>query len=492
MTMQAKDKTSRKVIKYGDKLYTATESDGFPNTPIPGYFLKTSNGTFITEMTVLRGEESVKDEKGNVTKIGEATFQVIYYNDEGQRDLCGYQDTIKLKNGKTISFKKPGNVQFDELPNTLMTKDAGDRFLAGESIEVKDIFAALQAKQKGFANFDWEPKLYDLVTCTTIATYFFEIFRAFPILWFFGSNDMGKTKSQKTYVYASHKGLWWDDTTKASAIRFASDTLQATEGIDEYQDIEDWLKSYTRSSYKAGSQSPRVEETKNGLIVKMFSKYHPVSIASKEEIEYGTFTRAIPIKMRKGEPKEDRDPEAFDFEQERDNLYISRLTQADKVYETFQSLKKEDFGMRYRDWEIWRAPLTIAKMVSPEVFNNVKSLAESICLTKKQQQYAEERTVLEAIESLGLPGKAEGTLVPVKRFFAKDLTEKPWELKKQEFTKDKWQDDYEFKKLYGPQTLGYIMKRLLIRSKETAKGVERLISRAEFDRMTEDFGYQKK
>jgi len=478
-------------VKYGDNLYKATESDGFPNTPIPGCFIKTDNGMFITEMTVLRGEKFVKDDKGVLNQVGEDTFQIIFYNNEGQRGYCGYKDIIKLKNNRTIAFKQlKATTIFDEFPPTLMTKDAGERFINGENVEISAVYPKLKTKQKRFVVLDWDPRLYDLISCWTVASYYFEIINALAILGFSGSNDMGKTKAQKTVIYASHKGLWWDDPTKAAAVRLAGDILQATEGVDEYQDLEDNLKGYARSVYKTGARSPRVEESKAGLIVKMFSKAHPYSIATKEEVEYGTFTRTIFVKMQKGDPIEDRDPIEYDFEPIRDDLYIARLTQVDKVYETFQSLKKEDFGMKWRDWEIWHGILTIAKLVSPEVFQSVKSLAIDMCLTKKQQEYGEERTALEAIEDLGLPEVGTGILIPTISFLTKDLTVKIWQLHKNEYSKDKWEEDYEFTKTYGPRHLGQILSRMKVKLKLVTKGSERTITRAEFDRMAQDYGYQ--
>jgi hypothetical protein len=466
----------------GNAAYIAQESDGYI-TPLPGCFIKTNNGFIISELTIVKGVKEFKDEKGKIHSVP-ATFPIIFYNKDGKRSHCSIEDNINF-NGKSISFKKM-KVRFEEIPHTLMSLDACKRFLKGEIKEIKDIYPILKAKQSKFVSFHWDTRLYDLLTCITIGTYFFDVFGVFPITWFFGVTDTGKSRGLKCLVYAGKKGIYWEDPTSATVKRMA-DFLQPVLGIDEYQDVEHILRGHVRSSYKEGISSPRLEESRDGWVLRAFANFHPVVIASTEEIDYASFTRTIPIKMMKGNPVEDRDPTEYDFDDNRDDLYISRLTQANKVYETFQTLRKAGLGLLGREWEIWRAPLTIAKMISEEVFNSVLGLAREICSSKKEELYVEEKDVLIAIYSLfNTPLKPKTVF-----FFSKQITELIWNEKKEEFTVNEWKDDDEFKKKYGPQAIGYVLRRMKIKGKYVTKGTQYTITAGEYDTLTLNFGIRK-
>jgi len=469
-------------LKMGDAVYIAQESDGYV-TPLPGCFIKTNNGFIISELTIVKGMKATKDVKGIVTEVP-ATFPIIFYNKNGERSHCSTEDNINF-NGNSISFKKV-KVRFEEIPHTLMSLDTGKRFLKGEVKEIKDIYPILKAKQSRFISFQWDTRLYDLLTCNTIGTYFFDVFGVFPITWFFGVTDTGKSRGLMCLVYAARKGIYWEDVTNPTVKRMA-DFLQPTLGIDEYQDVEHILRGHVRSCYKEGVSSPRLEESRDGWVLRAFAIFHPTVIASTEEIDYASFTRTIPIKMMKGNPIEDRDPTEYDFDDNRDDLYICRLTQANKVYETFQTLRKAGLGLLGREWEIWRAPLTIAKMVSEEVFNNVLNLAREICSSKKEELYVEEKDVLIAIYSLFDTPLKPKTIF----FFPKEITEKIWTEKKEEFTANEWKDDDEFKKKYSPQNLSYVLRRMKIESKYVTKGTRYKMTSGEYNTLAVNFGIMK-
>lgn len=290
-------------LKVGNAFFIAQENDGYIE-PLSGFFIKTDNGYIVSELTIVKGIKKIKNKEGKIEDIP-TTFPIVFFNNNGKRGHCSIVDSINF-DGKSISFKKI-KVQFDEIPHTLMSSNSFNRFLNYETAEIKDIYTKLKEKQSKFVNYNWDPRLYDLSTCITIATYFFDVFGVFPITWFFGVFESGKGRGLKCLVYAARKGILLDDPTKASVLRLA-DLLQPTLGIDEYQDVEYSLRGFIRSSYKDGMSSPRLEETHDGYILRYFGKFHPVVIASTEDIDYGSFTRTIAIKTRKAIPMEDSDP----------------------------------------------------------------------------------------------------------------------------------------------------------------------------------------
>lgn len=470
-------------LKVDDALYIAQESDGYIK-PLPGFFIKTKNGSIVSELTIVKGTKKTKDEKGNDIEVP-AVFPIIFYNSNGERSYCSIKDSISF-NGTSISFRKM-KVRFEEIPHTLMSYNTTKRFLKGETIELKTVYPMLKAKQKEFVSCHWDGRLYDLIACITIATFYFDVFGVFPITWLFGAFETGKGRAIKCIVYAARKGIYWEDVTKAGVLRLA-ELLQPTLGIDEYQDVEPILRGYLRGSYKEGVKSPRVEQTRDGFLLRAFGKFHPITIASTETIERGSFTRTIPVKMKKGNPPEDRDPVEYDFDDIRDDLYICRLTQANKVYETFQTFRKTELGIYGREWEIWRAPLTIAKMISEEVFNNVLSLAREICSSKRQEIYIEEKDVLMSIYLLFKENNKPKTLT----FYPKEVTIKIWNQKIKEFTADVWENDVEFKRQYSPLRIGHILKRIGLKGKYVSKGTRYTITAEEYNRLASDFGLLEK
>jgi hypothetical protein len=483
------DKIGEKVniaVKMGDAVFVAQESDGYI-TPLPGFFIRSSNGFIVSELTIVKGQKITKDDKGNPIEQP-AIFPMIFYNNNGNRSYCSVEDSINFDE-KTISFRNI-KIKFEEVPHTLMSLNTAKRFLNSEDVEIKTIFPLLQAKQKTFVSFYWDERLYDLIACITIATYFFDVFGVFPITWFFGSVDTGKTRGIKTITWAGKKGIVWEDPTKAGILRLA-EFLQPTLAIDEYQDVEPFLRGYVRGSYKDGIRSPRVEETKDGFVLRTFGKFHPIIAGSTEDIEYASFTRTIPIKMQKmrqGDSLKDLDPTAYDFDEVRDLLYICRLTQANRVYETFQKLDRNELKLYGREWEIWRAPLTIAKMVNETVFNNLLSLAREICSSKREEMYIEEKDVLTAVYFLLRENKSPSTLT----FFPKEITTKIWQKKSKEFTADTWENDIEFKKKYSPNKIGYILNRMNIKGKYVSSGTQRTITIEQYNRLALDFGLVSK
>jgi hypothetical protein len=466
-------------LKVGNTLFIAKESNDYL-MPLSGFFIKTDIGYIVSELTLVKGIQKTKTDKGNIISIP-ATCPIIFFNNNGNRGYCSIEDKLTFV-GRSISFKKM-QVKFEEIPHSLMSYGTGKRFLNNETPQIKDIYDRLKAKQGRFVSYHWDPRLNDLLACLTIATYFFDVFGVFAVVWFFGGFETGKGRSLKSIVHAGRKGMLVDDTTYASVVRLA-DLLQPTLGIDEYQDVKHLLQGFLRSSYKEGIPATRLQETKDCCYeLKLFAHFQPTIIASTEEIDEGSLTRAITIKTKKGNPAEDRDPTEHDFDDIRSDLYLCRLPQANTVLETFRTLKREELGLFGREWEIWRAPLTVAKMVNEEIFNNLLSLSREMGSSKRQNIYVEEKAALKAIRALF---ESKGR-VKILMFYPKEITEMIWTAKSSEFTADKWENDPVFKSQFSPARTGFILKRMGIQSKLVTKGTQYTITQEDFTKLALDY-----
>jgi hypothetical protein len=138
---------------------------------------------------------------------------------------------------------------------------------------------------------------------------------------------------------------------------------------------------------------------KETFYLRLFETYSPCVIASTEMIKEMFLSRCIMFLMEKADSSKliDRDPEPFDFEDIRDDLYIARFLYAPLVYKTYNNLEIPIYG---RSREIWKPILTIAKLIDEELYNKILEYAISYTEKQKEEYYQEEKQVLEAIEKI--------------------------------------------------------------------------------------------
>lgn len=271
------------------------------------------------------------------------------------------------------------------------------------SITWKDTYEMVKGEIKRFLNLDFDPKLYDVVACWTIATYFVECFSAFPFLYFYGSSGAGKSRALMTTVYLSHRGFIVTDPSDASFYR-TSEAMKPCMGIDE-SIVGQHVWKLVRTAFKRGISVPRLEKRgkREEFVVMLFETYMPVVFAATERpTELGgkdaDESRIVFVFMIKENDPIGRDPEAEDFKHVRDKLYLLRLTKIVDLLDMKEEIEKIDLGLYGHERECWIPLLTVGKLVGEDVFNNLLNYAYILAGIQSETLHYEEKLVIRAIE----------------------------------------------------------------------------------------------
>jgi len=140
---------------------------------------------------------------------------------------------------------------------------------------LKNIYAKVRENIAKYIVFDWDPRLYDLLSCYIIATYFYYVFNEFPFLYFHGPYGSGKTRGLFTVVNLSRKGIIVTDPSEASLYR-TTDAYRGTLGVDE-SILGKRAWKLIRAAFQKGTKVPRVEKTrKEEFFLTMFEPFAPM------------------------------------------------------------------------------------------------------------------------------------------------------------------------------------------------------------------------
>ena len=362
----------------------------------------------VAEVEEKGGEEGGRGKRGKAAKLGLFPFLALAKAVGGkvvERKLIRVRGGVIDLDGvrMPLEFK----AQLDKALDTMLDLGAVVEWLKGREARISEVYPKLLERVKRFANFDWDPRLYHVVSCYIVATYFAQVFPAFPQLHFVGSVSSGKTRAGLTVARAARRGLSTTDTSEASIFRIA-EGVGATLLID---DVWGEGAKIAHLTYKKGVSVPRVEKgAGERLLLRLFETYCPTVYTGVElPIEHKR-SRAIVIGMRKApDPNpEGRDPEPRDFEDIRRELYICELTQFPEVKRKFEELARQrrELGLEGRDFEVWGPLLAVAALAGKEAYDEVLKYAKQDVGRKVEEMYLEEKEVLSGLERL-LLSKAE-------------------------------------------------------------------------------------
>jgi hypothetical protein len=403
------------VIEEGGEEIRVLASDGAVLKASMFYYEGRDGVEWLGELTYLVAEVEEKGEgeggrgkRGKAAKLGLLPFLALAKAVGGkvvERKLVRVRGGVIDLDGvkMPLEFK----AQLDKALDTMLDLDAVLEWLKGREVRISEVYPKLLERVKRFANFDWDPRLYHVVSCYIVATYFAQVFPAFPQLHFVGSVSSGKTRAGLTVARAARRGLSTTDTSEASIFRIA-EGVGATLLID---DVWGEGAKIAHLTYKKGVSVPRVEKgAGERLRLRLFETYCPTVYTGVElPIEHKR-SRAIVVSMRKApDPNpEGRDPEPRDFEDIRRELYICELTQFPEVRRKFNELarRRRELGLEGRDFEVWGPLLAVAALVGEDVFREVHEYALQDVGRKIEEMYLEEKEVLAGLERL-LLSKAE-------------------------------------------------------------------------------------
>lgn len=217
---------------------------------------------------------------------------------------------------------------------------------------------------------------YTITALGAMASYFKEVFNAFPYFDFLaGEINCGKSTALKALVLSSRYGKVVSSTSAASLYR---DRWKGTPGIDELDnqlvDKENRaiLLSILDSGYARGYPAERVNpDTRE---VEYFDAFGLKAFSRVGDIPQSIISRSITINMIRS-PKSLSDIDDFDpFIEVRDQMYRKMLFQQEEVRESYHWVRDncELFG---RDRQLFAPLLSIARLVSKEVYRDTLAFA---------------------------------------------------------------------------------------------------------------------
>ena len=239
----------------------------------------------------------------------------------------------------TSTSSSPHNIRvstnFDN-DSSLMSAKAFKQIQKGKTVDLRSVDQQIEDIIRNHLFLETNEE-YLVVKRWIEATYFYDIFDAFPILFINGLSGTGKSRLLEIIYMLSYHGKAMTEPTIAAFFRTIS-KFKPTLTIDEGEQISDNenLRRVLNSCYtKSGSTIIRC--VGDNYIPTEFNFYGPVAIASINPLYYVTQNRTIRIQMidaRQNYPH----PNSYECDKIRDNLYQLRLKEPFKVREIYKTI----------------------------------------------------------------------------------------------------------------------------------------------------------
>ena len=443
-----------------------------------GFFIKIDGNYIVSEGTFIYCKKQIIDK--HKEREFESIEPIIAYSVYESNNIVERKVIPARYNDKIIFNNKPIKIKLNvmninETLSTFMHYETITRFLKGDiSKPLNEIFNEIKKKLEEYIDFYWDNRLYDLISCYIISTYFFDLFSAFPRLFIYGAFQSGKTRLTLFIVNCSRHGITFLDPSDASSYR-GIDALAPTLGIDESV-LSSRLIKIISAGYKRGLKVPRIASRNEKFILEMLNSYAPVVMNSTEDLREILKQRCIIITMKISNNKnlKNEDPTTLELENIREELYLARLTRLNEVINAYNTIKNQ-IPLTSRPRELWLPILTIAKAINDNVYNNMLSLAIEDLNKRSEELYTEERLILEVIERL-FEEERQKTL---DNFNEKDnavsltisfTASEIYGMLKWLLIEERGElTERQFEKLWSPTKIGIVLKRSLnLKSKRTS------------------------
>jgi len=319
--------------------------------------------------------EKSKQQINNFVKLNRKNDQDIiesdYYRFYLEKDDLGTHRQVEII---------PSPKSLDE--RTAPTHKTLEKFVTGYTPSFKETYEKTLAKINEYLyHIDTIP--LKIVALTSMSSYYPEIFNCFPYLDFYSATaGSGKTNWVQLTMGLSYLGNYVTNPSPAIIYRYTHIFNNAT-GIDE---LDKLLKSEQKyqyhsiinSGYKKGAVIPRCSQD-NYNEIEQFNVFGFKVWSRLESIPDDLLSRAISIHLVKNSGQKKLKSVIFesDLSDIRDDNYLLRLLENDRVREVYTELQEIDVVFD-RLKEIYLPILTIAKLVDNELFLEMINYVRSI------------------------------------------------------------------------------------------------------------------
>ena len=271
------------------------------------------------------------------------------------------------------------------------SKGGVSQFLSGRYlIDPCELFEQIRDVLTEFVCFD-DTRLYDYLSILVILTYVKPIFDTVPIIGINGPPESGKTRLLEILEEVAFNASFCSSITASSMTRMI-ERDQTTLLVDEAEELIDSSRSEVfkilRACYKKSGKRIVASKTKGD--VNEYSVYALTFVVNIAGFHQALLTRMVPISMssNKQMPQFIRQKHNYRLAMLRDSLYCFAMQFAKRVAHLYINAQPID-GLEGRDYEVWIAPLTIARLIDeyaekPSFFEMLLGLGQDVILAKKQ------------------------------------------------------------------------------------------------------------
>lgn len=314
---------------------------------------------------------------------------------DGQPATQQAEVPVLITRGGLIETSSPDlPVKFSAVPtrmNRRWSLASLKTFLSGQPPEVSaaQVFTQVRAQHECYY---WvrDPRWYAVHALWDIATHYFMLFPAFPLFELRGHMATAKSKSMDVSRGLSFNSTTrWVDPSEATLFR-ETHTLRPTKYLDEAERlfrfergrfVADDRIQVINSSFEQGSTVPRQEKQGHRWRTAHYDTYSPTMVGSINGLFGATEDRAI-VRITSRPPGSDErmnvEPDLHDpsWQSIRDQLYLLMFQEYAQVQQLSDWVQAHPGHLSGRDLKIWRPILTIAKLVSDSLFNEILLFSE--------------------------------------------------------------------------------------------------------------------
>lgn len=248
---------------------------------------------------------------------------------------------------------------------------------------IEDIYFLIRDIFDYYMDFE-DKRLYDLLTCFVIYTYFYPLFNSAPVLQLWGEMKTGKSKIVGLLAMLCFNSVNSANISEASVFRLV-EGRRATLLLDESEDLMDSergkaISNLLLAGYSKGGETYRQEKVfaSDRYKTTSYNVFSPKVIANITGISLAPLrSRTIRIITSGAADKEkaNRDINSGDktFQSIRNKLFRMALLEFPRIIESRDNLPKTQ--LNDRAFGIWQGILSIAHIMDSEIWDNVLDFA---------------------------------------------------------------------------------------------------------------------
>ncbi len=266
---------------------------------------------------------------------------------------------------------------------------------SNEDFTLKEVFNELEDLYKHYLDYA-DSRLYTLIPLWIIGTYFFPLFKGYPIIFLNGSSGSGKSKTGELAAPICFNGKLMANISDSGLFRM----IHASRGVlilDENERISGFGDhcsqiNFLLGGYKPGASVIRMKQLKdNSFVHDEFQLYSPKMIANIRGIkETALLNRSIKLILTPSQKKQAQrevNPQSSKITILRDKLYVYLMNHWKEVREAKKTIKKMDLGIYGYDQSNWLPILAMAHLLGKDCFAEMLQLAKEKIKENKELSF---------------------------------------------------------------------------------------------------------